>query len=44
MIGEQSNEEGDYEYSLEMNPAWIERLSNTMKKMKKKKKKRYPSY
>lgn len=32
----------DYEYSLEMNPVWIERLSNTMKRIKKKKKKKYP--
>jgi hypothetical protein len=39
---EQEREEYVYEYSLEMNPAWIERLSNTMKRIKKKKKKRYP--
>jgi hypothetical protein len=30
----------DYEYSLEMNAVWVERLSNTMKRIKKKKKKR----
>ena len=35
------DEDGEFEYSLEMNSEWVERLSNTMKRLKKKKKKSY---
>jgi hypothetical protein len=35
-----ATEEPDYEYSLELNPVWIDRLANTMRRIKKKKKKR----